>query len=69
MVQQLAALSVGQKLKLTVDSVTDSEVTFKSDDVHSATVQASKHHVTGEGLENGSPGFLSQNHWMLLNYK
>lgn len=45
--QQLAALFVGQKLKLTVDTVEDSGATFKSDDLAGATILASKHHVMG----------------------
>lgn len=45
--QQLAALCVGQKLKLTVDTVKDSGATFKSDDLAGATIQATKHHVMG----------------------
>ena len=45
--QQLAALSVGQKLKLTVDSVKDSGATFKSDDLVGASVLANKYHMMG----------------------
>ncbi|TKS69125.1 Protein RRP5 -like protein NF-kappa-B-binding protein [Collichthys lucidus] len=45
--QQLAALSVGEKLKLTVDTVTDSGAIFTSDDLAGATIQATKHHVMG----------------------
>lgn len=45
--QQLAALSVGQRLKLTVNTATDNGATFVSDELHGATIQASKHHVTG----------------------
>ncbi|XP_040891171.1 protein RRP5 homolog isoform X2 [Toxotes jaculatrix] len=51
--QQLAALSVGQKRKLTVDTVTDSGATFTSDDLVGATIQASKHHVMGFSLTPG----------------
>nr|XP_020451870.1 protein RRP5 homolog [Monopterus albus] len=51
--QQLAALSVGQKLKLTVDAAKDIGVTFKSDDLVGATIQASKHHVMGVNLTSG----------------
>ncbi|XP_030288280.1 protein RRP5 homolog isoform X1 [Sparus aurata] len=50
--QQLAALCVGQKLKLTVDT-TDSGATFKSDDMASATILATKHHVMGVNLSPG----------------
>lgn len=45
--QQLAGLSVGQRLKLTVNTVADNSSTFVSDDLHGATIQATKHHVTG----------------------
>ncbi|XP_026215037.1 protein RRP5 homolog isoform X2 [Anabas testudineus] len=51
--QQLSALSVGQKLKLTVDTVSDSGATFKSDDLVGATITASKHHVMGGKLTSG----------------
>ncbi|XP_069561077.1 protein RRP5 homolog isoform X2 [Brachyistius frenatus] len=51
--QQLAALSAGQKLKLTVDAVKDSGATFKSDDLSSATIQATKYHVMGVNLTEG----------------
>uniref|UniRef100_A0A7N8YQG1 Protein RRP5 homolog n=1 Tax=Mastacembelus armatus TaxID=205130 RepID=A0A7N8YQG1_9TELE len=51
--QQLAALSVGQKVKLTVDTVKDTGATFKSDDLVGATIQASKHHVMGVNLTSG----------------
>ncbi|XP_049426867.1 protein RRP5 homolog isoform X1 [Epinephelus fuscoguttatus] len=51
--QQLAALCVGQKLKLTVDTVKDSGATFKSDDLAGATIQATKHHVMGVNLTSG----------------
>ncbi|XP_018520155.1 protein RRP5 homolog isoform X2 [Lates calcarifer] len=51
--QQLAALFVGQKLKLTVDTVEDSGATFKSDDLAGATILASKHHVMGVNLNPG----------------
>ncbi|XP_076584082.1 protein RRP5 homolog isoform X2 [Chaetodon auriga] len=51
--QQLAALSVGQKLKLTVDTVMDSGATFKSDDLAGASIQATKHHVMGVNLTPG----------------
>lgn len=45
--QQLAALSVGQKLKLTVDTVNDTGATFKSDGLIGATILANKHHMMG----------------------
>lgn len=45
--QQLAGLSVGQRLKLTVNTTADNGATFVSDDLHGATVQATKQHVTG----------------------
>ncbi|XP_029285082.1 protein RRP5 homolog isoform X2 [Cottoperca gobio] len=52
--QQLAALSVGQKLKLTVDtSAKDSGATFKSDDLSGATIRATKHQVMGVSLTPG----------------
>ncbi|XP_034095029.1 protein RRP5 homolog [Gymnodraco acuticeps] len=52
--QQLAALAVGEKLKLTVDtSSKDSGATFKSDDLTHATILATKHHVMGANLSPG----------------
>ncbi|XP_068581648.1 protein RRP5 homolog isoform X2 [Cebidichthys violaceus] len=51
--QQLAALTVGQKLKLTVDTAKDSGATFKSDDLAGATITATKHHVMGVNLTSG----------------
>lgn len=45
--QQLAALSVGEKLKLTVEDTTENGATFRSDDLNGATVLANKHHVEG----------------------
>uniref|UniRef100_A0A1A7XIX3 Protein RRP5 homolog n=1 Tax=Iconisemion striatum TaxID=60296 RepID=A0A1A7XIX3_9TELE len=51
--QQLAALSVGQKLKLMVDSVTESGATFTSDELKGAAVLATKHHTTGLKLTPG----------------
>lgn len=45
--QQLAALSIGQRLKLTVNTATANDATFVSDDLNRATIQASKHHITG----------------------
>ncbi|XP_054459743.1 protein RRP5 homolog [Anoplopoma fimbria] len=50
--QQLAALTVGQKLKLTVDSA-DTGATFKSDDLAGATIMGTKHHVMGVKLTSG----------------
>uniref|UniRef100_A0A8C9Y0K1 Protein RRP5 homolog n=1 Tax=Sander lucioperca TaxID=283035 RepID=A0A8C9Y0K1_SANLU len=51
--QQLAALSIGQKLKLTVDTAKDCAATFKSDDLAGATILATKHHVMGVNLTPG----------------
>uniref|UniRef100_A0A3Q3F307 S1 motif domain-containing protein n=1 Tax=Labrus bergylta TaxID=56723 RepID=A0A3Q3F307_9LABR len=51
--QQLAALSVGEKLKLTVDTVKNSGATLKSDDMAGATIMASKHHVMDVNLTPG----------------
>lgn len=45
--QQLAALSVGQRLKLTVNAEIGNGATFVSDELQGATIQASKHHVMG----------------------
>lgn len=45
--QQLAGLSVGQRLKLTVNATADNGATFVSDDLPGATIQATQHHVTG----------------------
>lgn len=46
--QQLAGLSVGQRLKLTVNTVAGNGATFVSDDLHGATIEATKHHVMGK---------------------
>uniref|UniRef100_H3C389 Protein RRP5 homolog n=1 Tax=Tetraodon nigroviridis TaxID=99883 RepID=H3C389_TETNG len=51
--QQLAGLSVGQRLKLTVNTTADNGATFVSDDLHGATVQATRQHVTGVNLVPG----------------
>ncbi|KAF6716045.1 RRP5-like protein [Oryzias melastigma] len=51
--QNLAALSVGERLKLTVDSVKDSTAMFKSDRLTGATVLASKWHMKGVSLTVG----------------
>ncbi|KAI3352853.1 hypothetical protein L3Q82_019426 [Scortum barcoo] len=51
--QQLAALSVGQKLKLTVDTAKDNGASFKSDDLIGATILATKYHVMGVNLNPG----------------
>ncbi|XP_076001559.1 protein RRP5 homolog isoform X2 [Genypterus blacodes] len=51
--KQLAALSVGQKLKLTVDTVPESGATFKGDDLSGASIMATKHHVMGVSLTPG----------------
>lgn len=45
--QQLAGLSVGQRLKLTVNAMVDNGATFVSDNLPGATIQATKHHITG----------------------
>lgn len=46
--QQLLALSVGEKLKLTVDTTSkDSGATFKSDDLVGASIQATRQHAMG----------------------
>uniref|UniRef100_A0A3Q3BFM7 Programmed cell death 11 n=1 Tax=Kryptolebias marmoratus TaxID=37003 RepID=A0A3Q3BFM7_KRYMA len=50
---KLAALSVGQKLKLTVEGVTENEATFKSDDLNGVTFLANKHHRMGVNLTAG----------------
>ncbi|KAM4594543.1 protein RRP5 homolog [Fundulus diaphanus] len=51
--QQLGTLVVGQKLKLTVDSVTENGAKLKSDDLPGAAILADKHHVTGVNLTPG----------------
>ncbi|XP_014822913.1 PREDICTED: protein RRP5 homolog [Poecilia mexicana] len=51
--RQLAALTVGQKLKLTVDSATQDGAKFKSDNLPGADVVASKRHVAGVSLTPG----------------
>ncbi|RVE75742.1 hypothetical protein OJAV_G00001760 [Oryzias javanicus] len=51
--QNLAALSVGERLKLTVDSVKDDGAVFKSDRLTGATVLASKQHMMGVSLTVG----------------
>nr|XP_057914269.1 protein RRP5 homolog isoform X2 [Doryrhamphus excisus] len=51
--QQLAALSIGQRLKLVVDTEVDDGAVFKSDDLPGATILATKHHVTGFQLSPG----------------
>ncbi|KAK0155877.1 Protein RRP5 [Merluccius polli] len=50
--QQLLALTVGQKLTLTVDVLEDG-ATFKSDKLMGVTIAASKHHVIGVTLTMG----------------
>ncbi|XP_037329147.2 protein RRP5 homolog [Pungitius pungitius] len=52
LLQQLASLIVGQKLKLTVDTV-DSGARFKSDDLVGATITATKDQVMGVELTLG----------------
>ncbi|XP_019744636.1 protein RRP5 homolog isoform X2 [Hippocampus comes] len=52
--QQLAALSVGQRLKLAVDTVKDGDgSTFKSDELVGATIRANKYHLIGIQLTPG----------------
>ncbi|XP_029361738.1 protein RRP5 homolog isoform X2 [Echeneis naucrates] len=51
--EQLASLSVGQKLKLTLDIQNDSGATFTSDDLVGGTIQATKNHVMGVNLTPG----------------
>ncbi|KAM9817961.1 protein RRP5 homolog isoform 2-T5 [Syngnathus typhle] len=52
--QQLAALSVGQRLKLVFDTENDDKgAIFKSDELVGATIQANKHHVMGIQLTPG----------------
>uniref|UniRef100_H2MCJ8 Programmed cell death 11 n=1 Tax=Oryzias latipes TaxID=8090 RepID=H2MCJ8_ORYLA len=53
----LAALSVGERLMLTVDSVKDSGAIFKSDRLTSATVLASKQHMTGRNCSRTPDSF------------
>lgn len=49
----LAVLRVAQRLKLTVDDVTDDGVAFKSDDLTGATIRAGKRDVMGVNLSEG----------------
>ncbi|XP_061888969.1 protein RRP5 homolog isoform X2 [Entelurus aequoreus] len=52
--EQLAALSVGQRLKLVVDTVKDDDgADFKSDDLVGATILATKYHTAGFQLTSG----------------
>ncbi|XP_077380962.1 protein RRP5 homolog isoform X2 [Festucalex cinctus] len=52
--QQLAALTVGQRLTLVVDTVkNDDGANFKSDELVGATIQANKYHVIGNQLTPG----------------
>ncbi|XP_072319242.1 protein RRP5 homolog [Eucyclogobius newberryi] len=50
---QLSNLTIGQKVKLTVDSVVDTHATFKSDGLISATIMATKNHFIGLNLSPG----------------
>ncbi|KAK7930283.1 hypothetical protein WMY93_006678 [Mugilogobius chulae] len=50
---QLSNLSIGQKLKLTVDSVEDSKATFMSDEFIGSTILATKNHFIGQKLSPG----------------
>lgn len=46
---QLSAVTIGQKMKMSVDEVReDGSVTFKSDELSAATVLATKDNVPGE---------------------
>lgn len=51
--KQLANISIGEKLKLTVDSVEDSCATFKSDELIGASIVATKNHFMGLKLTAG----------------
>lgn len=51
--QQLAELIIGQRVKLTVDSVEDAHATFKSDELMGATITATKNHFIGLKLVPG----------------
>ncbi|XP_041640703.1 protein RRP5 homolog [Cheilinus undulatus] len=51
--QQLAALSVGEKLKLTVDTMKENGATFTSDYMAGATIMATKYHIMGVNLNPG----------------
>ncbi|XP_054896895.1 protein RRP5 homolog [Poeciliopsis prolifica] len=51
--QQLASLTIGQKLKLMVDSATEDGAKFKSDNLPGADIMASKRHVAGVSLIPG----------------
>ncbi|XP_055013980.1 protein RRP5 homolog isoform X2 [Boleophthalmus pectinirostris] len=50
---QLSNLSIGQKVKLTVDSVVDTHAIFKSDELIGATIIATKNHFIGLKLSPG----------------
>uniref|UniRef100_A0A6Q2XCD3 S1 motif domain-containing protein n=1 Tax=Esox lucius TaxID=8010 RepID=A0A6Q2XCD3_ESOLU len=53
LLKQLSAVTVGQKMKMSVDEVKeDGSVTFKSDELSSATVLATKEHVPGTMVTN-----------------
>uniref|UniRef100_A0AAV2LNK6 Protein RRP5 homolog n=1 Tax=Knipowitschia caucasica TaxID=637954 RepID=A0AAV2LNK6_KNICA len=51
--QQLSNLGIGQKMKLTVDSVEEAHATFKSDEINGATITATKQHFIGQKLSAG----------------
>ncbi|XP_074542247.1 protein RRP5 homolog isoform X2 [Halichoeres trimaculatus] len=53
LLQQLAALSVGEKLKLTVDDVMENGATFVSDDLVGATITATKYQILNAQLTQG----------------
>ncbi|XP_055770329.1 protein RRP5 homolog [Salvelinus fontinalis] len=49
LLQQLSAVTIGQKMKMSVDEVReDGSVTFKSDELSAATVLATKDHAPGK---------------------
>lgn len=50
--EQLSSVSLGDKLKMTVDVTReDGSVTLTSDQLRDATVLASQHHVTGQSIK------------------
>lgn len=51
--QLLSNLSIGQKLKLTVDAINDTHATFKSDELIGATITATKNHFIGQKITSG----------------
>ncbi|XP_066549502.1 protein RRP5 homolog [Amia ocellicauda] len=52
--ENLSTLTIGQKLKMTVDEVRDDDsISFKSDQYAGATILATKHHLTGVTVSQG----------------